>query len=137
MPSGLTWPPTREDLERLYVAEEPSAAKIAQAYGLKYPNPKTAESTILHHLKKNGIKRRDPAEHIRKVTEAMVEKWVKRYKAGESLRQIGGELVDPVTVWNHLKARGVVLRDRIQSQTDAVTKHEKKPSPVTSSKELT
>ena len=76
MSGTLAWPPKREDLERLYSGEKLSAAKIAEAYGLKYRSPKVAESTILYHLKKNGIQRRDRAEHIRKVTEEMVDGWV-------------------------------------------------------------
>jgi intein-encoded DNA endonuclease-like protein len=126
LPEGYAWPPRKEDLERLYVVERLSAMKIAKVYGLKYKNPKVAESTILYHLKRNGIKRRDPAEHNRKVTEAMVEEWVRRYQAGESLRTIAGEIVDPVTVWIHLKKRGLVLRDRVEAQILAVTKHERK-----------
>lgn len=70
LPERLVWPPKKEDLERLYVVEKLSAAKIADAYGLtgKYKTPKAAESTVLYHLKRCGIERRDPAEHIMKVT---------------------------------------------------------------------
>jgi intein-encoded DNA endonuclease-like protein len=57
----------------------------------------------------------------------MVCEWVKRYDKGESLKRIAGEIVDPVTVWNHLKSRGMVLRDKVQAQIIAVTKHERKP----------
>lgn len=49
----LAWPPSKESLERLYIQQRLSAAKIAKVYGLSYANPKTAESTVLHHLKKN------------------------------------------------------------------------------------
>jgi hypothetical protein len=35
----LEWPPTEADLRRLYLDEKLSAAKIAQVYGLKTPNP--------------------------------------------------------------------------------------------------
>jgi len=122
----LAWPPKKEHLQRLYLARKLSAAKIAKVYGLKYANPKTAESTILHHLKKNGIKRRDPAEHIRKVTEVMVDEWVTRYKEGESLKQIAGDLLNPVTVFNHLHKRGLQLRDKVEAQIEAVTIHEKR-----------
>lgn len=66
MTDQLAWPPTKEDLSKLYLEERLSAAKIAKVYGLAYASPKTAESTILHHLKKNGIQRRDKAEHVRK-----------------------------------------------------------------------
>jgi hypothetical protein len=125
-PEGrLVWPPTKEDLERLYLDQKLSAAKIAKAYCLKYKNEKVAESTVLYELKKSGIKRRDRADHVRKVTEAMVDEWVRRYGAGESLRQISGKALDPVTVFNHLRKRGVKLRDKIEAQIQAVTKYQK------------
>jgi hypothetical protein len=125
--AGLAWPPTKEDLERLYIEQRLSAAKIAKVYGLEYASQKTAESTILHHLKKNGIKRRDPAEHIRKVSEEIVDAWVSRYEKGESLKQIAGDAVSPVTVFNHLRKRGIDFRERVEAQRKAVTVHEKKP----------
>jgi hypothetical protein len=124
---NLAWPPTKEDLERLYLHEHLSAMKIAIVYGLKYPSPKTAESTVLHHLKKNGIGRRDCAEHVRKVTTEMVDEWVERYRAGESLKQIAGEEVDHVTVFLHLHKRGLQLRDKVEAQIKAVTKHKRTP----------
>jgi hypothetical protein len=121
--SSLVWPPRKEDLERMYLDERLSASKIAAAYGLKYASPKTAESTILHHLKRNGIERRDAAEHIRKVTTEMVDSWVARYEKGESLKQIAGDQVEPATVWSHLRRRGVKLRDKVEAQIAAVTKY--------------
>ncbi|MDG7007485.1 MAG: hypothetical protein JRN06_04475 [Nitrososphaerota archaeon] len=57
----------------------------------------------------------------------MVDEWVARYQAGDSLREIAGEDVDPFTVWSHLKARGVVLRDKTEAQIQAVTKHKRTP----------
>ncbi len=63
---GLVWPPRKEDLERLYLGERLSASRIARAYGLRYASAKTAESTMLYHLKRNGIPRRDAAAHVRK-----------------------------------------------------------------------
>ena len=101
--------------------------RIANVYGLKYASPKTAESTVLYHLKRNGIARRDAADHVRKVSPAMVEEWTSRYENGESLKQIAGGNVDAVTVWNHLKARGVILRDRVEAQIKAVSKYERRP----------
>lgn len=127
MPERLGWPPKKEDLERLYLVEKLSAAKVAKIYDLKYKSPKVAESTVLYQLKRNGIERRDPAEHIRKVTEQMVDEWVRMYQAGESLKQIAGGLVDPVTVWNHLKRRDLTLRNRIEAQILAVTKYQRTP----------
>ena len=56
----------------------------------------------------------------------MVDVWVRRYQEGESLKQIAADLVDSVTVWNHLRARGVVLRDKVEAQIKAVTKHERR-----------
>jgi hypothetical protein len=123
----LAWPPLAEDLRRLYVEQKLSAMKIARVYGLKYASEKTAESTILHHLKKNGIARRDPAEHVRKSTGAVVDDWVRRYEQGESLREIAGDLVAPGTVFHQLRSRGLQLRDKVEAQIKAVTKFEKKP----------
>ncbi len=125
--SKLVWPPTKEDLQRLYVEQKLSARKIAKLYGLKYASEKTAESTILYHLKRNGIQRRDPAAHVRKVTEKMVDEWVRRYQAGESLKQIAGGEVSPVTVFLHLRKRGVRLRDKIEALIETITKHPKTP----------
>jgi hypothetical protein len=123
----LVWPPTKQDLERLYLNQKLSAGKIANAYGLKYKNAKVAESTILYQLKKNGIKRRDRADHIRKFTEALVDEWVLRYEAGESLKQIAGNEISPVSVFLHLRKRGVQLRDKVEAQIQAVTKYERRP----------
>ena len=123
--ANLKWPPTKEDLERMYVCEHLSAMKISNLYGLKYENPKCGETLILNHLKKTGISRRDRAAHIRKVTEEMVSGWVKRYEAGESLKQIAAGELSPVTVFLHLRKRGVKLRDKVEAQIKAVTKHPK------------
>jgi hypothetical protein len=126
MAGSLAWPPTKEDLERLYLVEHLSAARISRQYGLKYKNPKVAESVVLYQLKKNKIPRRDPAEHVRKITPDAVDGWATRYQAGESLKQIAGGAVSPVTVWLHLKKRGIRLRDKIEAQIKATTKHERK-----------
>lgn len=123
----LPWPPLPEDLRRLYLEEGLSASKIAKVYGLEYASAKTAESTVLYHLKKNGIARREAAAHIRKVTAKMVDQWVVRYQSGESLKQIAGDSVGPVTVFNHLRKRGIQLRDRLEAQIKATTKHQRHP----------
>ncbi|MDA4115631.1 MAG: hypothetical protein OK442_03635 [Thaumarchaeota archaeon] len=123
----LAWPPLAEDLERLYLEQKLSASKIAKVYGLSYASPKTAESTILHHLKIHGIARRDPAAHIRKVTDSMVDDWIVRYQKGESLKQIAGTSVNAVTVFNHLHRRGLGLRDKVEAQIKIVTKHKRTP----------
>ena len=109
------------------MVERLSAAKMAKAYGLKYKNAKVAESTILYQLKKNGIQRRDPADHVRKVTEEMVDDWSGRYWAGESLKQIAGKDVSPVTVFRHLRKCDIKLRDKVEAQIQAVSKYERKP----------
>jgi LAGLIDADG-like domain len=121
------WPPTKEDLERLYLVEGLSAAKVAKAYGLNYASKKTAESTVLFHLRKNGISRRGKTDHLRKPPQAMVDGWVERYGSGESLSRIAGEEYSPVTVWNHLRRRGVKLRDKIEAQIKAVSRYERRP----------
>jgi hypothetical protein len=125
-PSQLPWPPLAEDLERLYLEQKLSASKIAAVYGLKYASAKTAESTILYHLKKNGIARRDPAAHVKKVTDSIVDDWMVRYQKGESLKQIAAGQVGLVTVFNRLHKRGVQLRDKVEAQIKAVTIHPKK-----------
>lgn len=127
MSERLAWPPRKEDLERFYLIEKLSAAKIATVYGLKYKNPKVAESTVLYQLRRNGIPRRDRAEHVRKVTPEMVDEWGKRYNAGESLKQIAGGEVSPVTVWLQLRRRGINLRDKVEAQIEAITKYAKRP----------
>ena len=35
--------------------------------------------------------------------------------------------MSPVTVWNHLRAKGMVTRDRMEAQIRAVTRYERKP----------
>jgi hypothetical protein len=123
----LVWPPLAEDLKRLYLDQKLSASKIATVYGLKYVSAKTAESTILYHLKRNGIARRDPAAHVRKVSDSMVDDWMARYQKGESLKQIAGTSVTAVTVFNHLHKRGLGLRDKVEAQIKAVTRFQKAP----------
>ena len=112
--ANLTWPPIKEDLERLYLRDHLSAAKILDLYGLKYENPKCGETLILYHLKHEGIARRGAADHVRKVTEEMVDEWVRRYEAGESLKQIAGDEVGAPTVFVHLRKRGLKLRDKVE-----------------------
>ncbi len=121
----LAWPPLREDLQRLYLEQKLSASKIAKVYGLTYASDKTAESTILYHLKKNGIARRDAAGHVRKVADAMIDDWIVRYRKGESLKQIAGGDVSPATVFNNLHKRGIRLRDKVEAQILAVTRFQK------------
>src|SRR5207244_10468195 len=121
------WPPKKEELEQLYLTQRLSAMKISRLYGLKYPNPKSGETMVLWYLKKYSIQRRDRAEHIRKVTEEMVDEWVKRYVQGESLKQVAGGEVSTVTVFLHLRKRGVQLRDKIEALIETNTKHRKTP----------
>jgi len=125
----LVYPPIKEDLRRLYVDEKLSAMKIARVYELdkRYASPKTAESTILYHLKRLGIVRRDAAEHVRKVTPAMVDEWVTRYQSGESVEKIAGESVSPGSLFLHLHKRGLQLRDKAEAVVKALTKHPKRP----------
>ncbi len=56
----------------------------------------------------------------------MVDGWVKRYEKGESLKQIAGDLVSPVTVFLHLRKRGMKLRDKVEAQIASVRKFEKR-----------
>ena len=124
-PERLVWPPLAEDLKRLYLDQKLSASKIAKVYGLRYASVKTAESTILNHLKRNGIARRDPAAHVRKVSDSMVDDWIVRYQKGESLKQIAGTSVNPGTVFSHLHKRGLNLREKVEAQIKSVTRFQK------------
>ena len=101
--------------------------RIAEAYGLKYKTPKVAESTILYHLKRNGIKRRNSVELSTKFNEETVDEWVRRYQEGESLKEIAGGELSPVTVFSRLRKRGMKLRDKVEAQIQAVSKYERKP----------
>ncbi len=125
--ANLKWPPTRDDLERMYLNEHLSAMKISAQYGLKYENPKCGETLILYHLRHRGIARRGCADHVRKVTKEMVDEWARRYESGESLNQIAAGELSPVTVFSHLRKRGMKLRDKVEAQIKAVTKHQKRP----------
>lgn len=82
---------------------------------------------VLYHLRKFGIARRDRAAHLRKVTTSMVNEWERLYRAGKSLKQVAGVEVDPVTVWKHLRKRNVRLRNKVEAQITAVTRHAKSP----------
>jgi len=87
----LAWPPTKEDLQRLYVDEQLSAAKIAKVYGLNTPNPRSATFLVAYHLKKHGITMRNRIEELRKETEKMVAAWKTKYPKKE-----GGDAPSPV-----------------------------------------
>ncbi|MBI3115807.1 MAG: LAGLIDADG family homing endonuclease [Thaumarchaeota archaeon] len=82
--SRLEWPPKKDDLRRLYIEERLSAAKIALAYGLKTPNPRSAATLVEYHLKKNGIERRNRAEELQRQTKSTVDEWSARYPHVES-----------------------------------------------------
>lgn len=111
----------------MYIVEKLSAAKIAAAYRLKYKSPKVAESTVLYQLKRNGIQRRDRADHIRKVTPEMVDGWARRYEAGESLKRIAGGNYSAATIMAHLERLGLSRRERVSAQIAAVTKYPRSP----------
>lgn len=113
----------------MYLVEKLSAAKIARAYGLdeKYKSAKVAESTVLYQLKRNGIQRRSSTAHVRKIGEQLVDEWVKRYTAGESLKKIAGSAFSPVSVMLHLKRRGIPRREKVRAQIKALTIHRRTP----------
>jgi len=80
----LTWPPTKEDLQRLYVDEKHSAAKIAKVYGLNTPNPRSGVELVRYYLKRNGIERRNRIQELCKETEATVAAWKEKHPEQES-----------------------------------------------------
>jgi len=75
----LTWPPTKEDLQRLYVEQRLSAAKIAKVYGHETGNPRSGAELIRHYLKKYGIERRNRVAELAKDTEDMVTTWKQKH----------------------------------------------------------
>jgi hypothetical protein len=87
----LAWPPIKEDLQRLYVDEKLSAAKIAVVYGLNTPNPRSATFLVAYHLKKHGITMRNRVEELRKEAEKVVAAWKAKYPKKE-----GGDVSSPV-----------------------------------------
>lgn len=99
----LSWPPTRKNLQVLYVEHRLSCAKIGRAYGRR-------PEEIRVRLQAAGIPRRDCAEHSRKVTDATIDRWIERYNNGESLAQIAGDTISPGTLLSRFRKRGLKLR---------------------------
>ena len=87
----LAWPPTKEDLQRLYVDEKLSAANIAKVYGLNTPNPRSATFLVAYHLKKQGVTMRNRIEELQKETEKVVAAWKTKHPKKE-----GGDVPSPV-----------------------------------------
>jgi hypothetical protein len=84
----LAWPPTKEDLQRLYVDEKLSAAKIAKVYDHKTANPRSAAELILYYLRKYEIQLRNRVEELAKDTAAAVSEWAAKYPpGGEAVQQ--------------------------------------------------
>jgi hypothetical protein len=118
-PEGLKldWPPSKEDLQRLYLDQRLSARKIARLYGIG------GHSAIIYRLRKEGILPRAPAP-FHKLHEERVDAWVRRYQGGESLKQIAGYGIDPSTVSRYLRAHGVKLRTPGETSTTARLKRD-------------
>ena len=75
----LTWPPTKEDLQRLYVEQRLSAAKIAKVYSHETRNPRSGAELIRHYLKKYGIERRDRVAELARTTASDVSEWALKH----------------------------------------------------------
>jgi hypothetical protein len=80
----LTWPPTKEDLQLLYVQQTLSAAKIAKVYGRGTGNARSAAEHVRYYLKKYGIERRNRDEELAKETEVTVAHWKEKHPRDES-----------------------------------------------------
>jgi DNA invertase Pin-like site-specific DNA recombinase len=78
-------------------------------------------STVYEVAKEVGISRQRVSTVLKRAgiemrrvspTTAQIDEAVKLYEAGNSLVQIGDKLkFDHGTIWRHLKARGVTMRD--------------------------
>ncbi len=99
-----TWPPSKADLEYLYLDERLSAVRIASLYGMR------SASAVTRRLKKEGIARPSPADTLRKATDELIDEWARRYQNGESLRQIASGTINPATLYWRLHRRGVQFR---------------------------
>jgi LAGLIDADG-like domain len=75
------WPPIKGDLQRLYVDDKLSAAKIAKIYGRGTGNRRSGAELIRHYLKKHGIERRNRVAELAKDTEDMVATWKEKHPA--------------------------------------------------------
>ncbi len=78
------WPPIKEDLQRLYVDEKLSAAKIAKVYGHGTGNSRSGAELIRHYLKKYRIERRNRVAELVKDTEDMVTTWKEKHPKQEN-----------------------------------------------------
>jgi hypothetical protein len=121
----LSWPPTKEDLERLYLEERLSAEGIAARYGRsgRYPG-----AIVYHYLRKYGIPIRDRTAHQRHMSEEEVAACVMKYREGKSLWDLADEYhFSAETIRKALLSHGVETRDKVEAQIQKVTKHQKHP----------
>jgi hypothetical protein len=102
---NLKWPPSRAELERLYLDERLPTKRIADMYGLRTPY------RVLRLLSANGIPTRRPGS-VSKTTPEMIAEWVKRYQGGESTYQIARGAATHSTVRRFLLEQGLELRPR-------------------------
>ncbi len=122
MPS---WPPTKGELEELYLNESLSADAIAARYGRsgEYPG-----SMVYHYLRKYGIPIRDRAAHQRHLTEEEISACIKEYESGKSLWDLAREFpFSAETIRKGFLSHGVKTRDKVEAQIQKVQKYEKKP----------
>lgn len=102
------WPPSKEELARLYLGEKLTAKRISEIYGL----PNLVRVYVL--LKKHAIPTRNLGG-IPQFSPERAAEWARRYEAGESLEQIAGTEVSPFTVHRYLVRRGVKIRSLLES----------------------
>lgn len=102
---SLRWPPTEDDLRRLYLEESLSTRKIAGLYSCS-PNK------VLSLLRRMGIPTGHRGDFRAYATPALFAEWTRRYQAGESADQIARGVASAPTVLRHLRIQGIGIRPR-------------------------
>lgn len=119
------WPPSKGELEGLYLNEKLSADDIAAHFGRtgKYPG-----AIVYHYLRKYGIPIRGRADHQRHMDEEEIAACVVKYREGRSLWDLADEYhYSAETIRKALISHGVETRDKVEAQIQKVTKHKKHP----------
>jgi hypothetical protein len=119
------WPPSKGELEELYLCRKLSADDIAAHFGRtgKYPG-----AIVCHYLRKYGIPIRGRADHQRHMTEEEIAACVVKYWEGRSLWDLADEYhYSAETIRKALISHGVETRDKVEAQIQKVTKHKKHP----------
>ncbi len=119
------WPPSKGELEELYLERKLSAEDVAAHFGRtgKYPG-----AIVYHYLRKYGIPIRGRTDHQRHMSEGEIAECVVKYREGKSLWDLADDYhFSAETIRKALISHGVETRDKVEAQIQKVTKHKKHP----------